>query len=44
MSVKSLKKADLNGLLSFLRASLKTLALITSTPAPSPKEKGKRIF
>jgi len=26
------------------RASLKTLALITSTPVPSPKEKGKRSF
>ena len=26
------------------RASLKTLVLITSTPVPSPKEKGKRSF
>jgi len=26
------------------RASLKTLAFITSTPAPSPEEKGKRSF
>ena len=27
-----------------LRAFLKTLAFITSTPAPSPEEKGKRSF
>jgi len=27
-----------------IRASLKTLAFITSTPAPSPEEKGTRSF